>query len=113
MPANRLHTPYRERIRHYCEAHGIVVPSNFDATKSVESLVMIDTTDQPFTLLSRSTHQWREVVEYTRKPSNQSRTFRVLDFKRGCELVLKDDRLVRGPSFEHRLPNEHTHLVEP
>ena len=108
-----MHTPYRERIIHFCSAQEIFVPPNFDATKSAASLVLVDITNKPFTLVPRSTHQWREALKYMQNSRNQSRTFEVLDFKRGCELVLKNGRLVRGVSFEYRLPNERIHLVEP
>lgn len=112
MLGNKLRTPYRTRILYYCQTHGVVVPENFDAPQSSEAIVVIDITEEPFTLAPRSIFLWKEALKYISSTERQGRIFKVLDFKRGCELALDQNRLVRGRPFEHRSPNETLYLIE-
>ncbi len=106
MCSFKIPKPYRKRILYYCETQGILVPNNFDIAQSSEALVAIDITEIPHQLAPASTFLWKEVLKYIRTPTRNERKFKILDFKRGCELVMQEDRLVRGKSFEHKIPNE-------
>lgn len=102
----KLQTPYRKRILHYCEANGISVPKNFDITQSSESIVAIDPVQEPSALFPRSNHHWKTLLSEIAKCGWSAEQLYYLDFKRGCKLVLKDGRLVRGENFEKRHPEE-------
>ncbi len=102
----KLHTPYRERIQYYCETHGIEVPKNFDTTQSSESIVAVDLKAEPARLLPRSTHQWKEILKYIESAELPVENTKILDFKRGCELLLENGRLVRGLNFDKHHPKE-------
>jgi hypothetical protein len=114
VPAGKLNTPYRARIVAYCAREGIVVPRSFDIAKSTDRLVVIDVTDDPPTLVKRSTYLIKDVQRLLDAPENAGRRFRVLDFKRGCELKRSaDGAFVRDASFAHRVEGEVLYRVQP
>ena len=103
----RRSIPYRQRIVEYCERNGVVVPSNFDAPKSSDKFVIVDVTDNPPTLVPRSTFLSGQVIGYVTDSKNRGRQFRILDFKRCCELTLSESgKLLRGPSFDGKSRGE-------
>jgi hypothetical protein len=93
-------TPYRSRIVEYCQRNGIVVPSNFDAPKSSDRLVLVDFSASPPQLHPRSTYLKKELIKWGLERIAQGKTIRFYDFKRQCELLLNDHRqLVRGETI--------------
>jgi hypothetical protein len=113
MPQGKRPTTYRDRVLAYCKANGIDVPKNFDVSKATDAIVAIDVSAKPHKLASRSTYQWKDALKFVRAMENRDKSFRVLDFKRCCELEERDGRLIRGASFEGKLPNEKPYLVDP
>ena len=113
MPANRRLT-YRERITHYCEAHGIAMPPNFDIASASCRYAVIDATDHPATIHPRTAYDRKNVVAFLQRPENSGRTLRVFDFRAGREFRLGSDAvLVECARFDPTYPGEVLHLVAP
>jgi hypothetical protein len=94
-------TPYRARIVEYCQGNGIVVPKNFDAPQSSGRFVLVDASNSPPILFSRSTYQEKQLLEWARELMSQGKNVRFLDFKRRCELVLDEHgKLLKGAVFD-------------
>ncbi len=73
------------------------MPSNFDAPKSSEKLALVDFSANPPLLHFRSTYLEKELLEWGLEKIAQGNTIRFFDFKRQCELILREDgQLVRG-----------------
>jgi hypothetical protein len=107
MVAYKPYPPYRERILAYCEKNNVVVPHDFDITKSSEKYALIDITEEPHTLVSRSTYLENEIITFLQKEPHKGRQYRILDFKRCCELHLNGSkRLKCGETFSCKLPRE-------
>jgi len=107
MVAYKPYPPYRERIIAYCKKNNVVVPYDFDITKSSEKYVLIDITEVPHTLISRSTYLKNEIIPFLQQGPQTGRLYRILDFKKCCELHLHNNRkFVRGNSFQCKLPRE-------
>ena len=99
--------PYRQRITEYCARNSIIIPIEFDVTKSSDKFVLVDITIEPYQLVARSTYLPSEIVSYISDPKNSSRQFQILDFKRCCELIFSDQaKLIRGNSFECKCKDE-------
>ena len=100
-------TPYRQRITEYCALHGIVVPDNFDAPKSSDKFVLVDITNEPHRIISRSTYLPADVIRYITDPNSFDRKFRILDFKHCCEMSYAGGtKLIRGKQIECRCQDE-------
>ena len=113
MPANKLRPPYRERILAYCAKHGISVPPGFHV-RNAEKFAIFDITSEPNALVSVTTYLPSDVISFITDKRNEGRRFRILDFKRGCELLVEGNiRLVRGDSFQCKSENELLYLVTP
>lgn len=113
MSSAKLRAPYRQRILAYCQANGITVPENFDAPKSSDKFALLDLTTSPPSLVSRTTYLESEIVEFLARPENQSKRFRLLDFKRGVELsCTSEGKLEKIGAFQHISPGE-INLVAP
>lgn len=107
MVVYKPYPPYRERILLYCEKNNVAVPHDFDITKSSAKYALIDITEEPYTLVSRSTYLANDIVAFLHKESNKGRLYRILDFKRCCELHLNDSKkLIRGKVFLCKLSRE-------
>ena len=112
MRTGQLRRPYRQRITAYCAREGIVVPPGFDRSKGSDRLVLIDMTSEPPTLVSRSTYLESSVIAFLDRAENAHRRFRILDFKRGCELQRSEGkRLKRGAAFDVKADGELSSLV--
>jgi hypothetical protein len=79
-------TPYAQRILRYCAEHNVEVPSGFH-TRSAESFALVDTSAQPNKLVAVTSHLESWVAKYLSSSVAAGRTFRILDFKRGREVV--------------------------
>jgi len=114
MPRPRLRTPYRQRILAYCEKNGVVVPRNFDISKSSDRLAVIDITGQPLRLVPRTTFLEKEVLQFLARPENAGKRFAILDFRRCCELEYHPSgKLVRGSTFPCKAEGELLNLAVP
>ena len=113
MPAHRRNT-YRERITHYCKAHGIAMPRNFDAPCSSSRYALIDTTEHPTTIFPRTAYARKDLVAFALRPEHAGRTLRVLDFRTGKEFRLgAGTALVECGTFDPSFPGEVLYLVAP
>jgi hypothetical protein len=109
-----LRIPYRQRILYYCETNGVVVPKDFDAPKSSDKFAAIDMTSQPPVLVKRTTYMEKEVIQFLQEPENSGRSFKILDFKRGLELVYEGgNKLSKVGTFDCKAPGELLSLVAP
>lgn len=114
MRSGQLRTPYRQRIEAFCEREGVVVPPGFDRSKASDRLVLVDATSDPPALVSRSTYLESSVIAFLDRAENANRHFRILDFKRGCELHRVEGRkLSRGSAFDFKAAGERLSLVIP
>ena len=101
------HIPYKKRITEYCERNGIIIPNNFDTPKSTDKLVLVNITSTPYVLVPRSTYLPSEIIHYLTDPRNAGLQFRILDFKRCCELNYNGStKLLRGIAFECKCQDE-------
>jgi len=114
MPANRRRTPYRARILHFCETHGVLVPKNFDISRESSRLALIDVTYEPGQLVSRTTYQRKEITAFLNSASAAGRRFRILDFRSGRELqTVGNGTFAECGRFEAAPPGELLYLVAP
>ena len=91
----------RRKILAYCAAHGIKVPKAFDDLDTVYGIALVDVSvaEAP-RLLGETFYNVSGVLDYLREHNRHPANYRVLDFKRGVELVLDAPiALVRGPSL--------------
>ena len=88
---------FADRIRHYCEAHGIHIPIGFGKRTPSRYAIVIMT--EPPKLIARTWFKQEDVVYYL-KNINQEPMFRILDFKEYVELIHDNsDQLCRGGSI--------------
>jgi len=98
----------------FCAREGIVVPPAFDRSKGSDRLALVDMTSEPPTLVSRSTYLESRLIAFLDRAENANRRFRILDFKRGCELQRSGEKkLVRGAAFDFKADGELSSLVTP
>ena len=98
------HVSLRKRVLAYCEEHKIAVPSAFHQLEVVYAIVLIDiSTSEKLRLVGESFYNVATVLSWFKQMNTYPANYKILDFKRGCELVLAQEvQLVRGASFDHR-----------
>jgi hypothetical protein len=94
----------RRRITAYCEQHGIIVPASFHQQDIVYAIAMVDVSvAQEHRLVDQTFYNHKTVVLWLLDHNRHPENYRVLDFKRGVELVLEHPvQFIRGPKFDHR-----------
>lgn len=89
-------TPYRTRIEHYCQTHGITIPIGF-YRHSASRYAAIDLGHDPPKLIATTWFKQEDLLYYLSQ--NQERNYQLLDFKNNCGLIRKHNRLIRGTPF--------------
>ena len=111
MPANKLTPPYGKRIEAYCLANGISIPVGFHHRSSCK-FAILDCTSKKLIALTYALEA--DVIKFLGAEQSGTRQFKVLDFKRGRELVhLGGKRLTSVGVFSHKLPGELEYFVQP
>jgi len=94
----------RKRVLAYCAQWGIEVPTQFLALDPVYALVVVDVTspDKPH-LVGDTFYNAKTVVAYLADHRRNPAHHRVLDFRRGVELLIDGAMQAKvGPRFDHR-----------
>lgn len=94
----------RRRMLAYCEQHKIAVPAAFDDLEVVYAIALIDgSVPEKLRLVGETFYNVSSVLSWFRRMNKCPANYKVLDFMRGCELVLSDEpQLVQGASFDNR-----------
>lgn len=94
----------RRRMLAYCEQHNIAVPTAFHNLEIVYAIALIDgSAPEKLRLVGETFYNVPSVLSWFCRMNKYPANYRVLDFKRSCELVLSDElQLVRGASFDNR-----------
>lgn len=94
----------RRRMLAYCEQHKIAVPAAFHDLEIVYAIALIDgSVPEKLRLVDETFYNVPNVLSWFRRMNKYPANYKILDFKRGCELVLPDElHLVHGASFDNR-----------
>jgi hypothetical protein len=87
---------FTDRIRRYCEAHGIDIPVGF-GRHPASRYAVIEHTDPP-RLVARTWFNQEDVIYYLEHQSSDGPRL-VLDFKEWQQLAYQGGRLIRGELF--------------
>lgn len=89
---------YTDRIKEYCEAVGVEIPTGF-YRHAASRYAVIDTEALPPKLVAKTWFNQEDVVYYLKNMA-AGRHMRILDFKDRQELILEGgERLNRGSRF--------------
>lgn len=94
----------RKRMIAYCEEHNIVVPASFHDIDTIYPIIIIDTCieEQPH-LVPQTFYNDKSVLRYLKDENKNPLNYKILDFKRGIEIVLQCPiQLIRGEPFDNR-----------
>jgi len=94
----------RKRILAYCEQHHITVPRAFLDLDPVYAIALIEIrVPEKLRLVGETFYNEKSVLRYLKDQNKNPENYRVLDFKRGVELVLENEaNLKRGSEFDNR-----------
>lgn len=94
----------RRRILAYCEQHKISVPAAFHDLETVYAIALIDeSVPGKLRFVGETFYNVPNVLAWFRKMNKHPENYKVLDFKRGCELVATHElQLVHGAFFDNR-----------
>ena len=91
----------RQAVLAYCASHGIKVPRSFSELDTIYGIALVDVSvPEAPRLVGESFYNVSGVLEYFLDQNRHPANYRVLDFKRGIELVLEHPvALARGPEL--------------
>ena len=91
----------RHAILDFCARHGIKVPKAFHDLDTVYGIALVDVSvPEAHRLVGETFYNVAGVLQYLLDSNLHPANYRVLDFKRGVELVLEYPiALVRGPDI--------------
>lgn len=94
----------RKRILAYCEQHNIAVPKAFHELDPVYAIALVETrVPEKLRLVGETFYNEKSVLLYLKDQNKNPENYRVLDFKRGIELMLESEaNLKHGPTFDNR-----------
>lgn len=94
----------RQRMLAYCEQQKIEIPAAFHSLDTVYAIALVDVSvSERLRLVGQTFYNAASVLQYLKDTNKHPANYRVLDFKRGTELVLAHEiGLERGPSFDSR-----------
>jgi hypothetical protein len=93
----------RRRVLAYCEQHNIAVPKAFLELGYLYGIVLVEICVPENRLVGETFYSAKSVLQYLKDQNKNPENYRVLDFKRGVELVFESTvNLKRGSKFDNR-----------
>jgi len=94
----------RKRIIAYCEEHRISIPDSFHNIDTIYPIIIIDISiEERPRLIPETFYNDKSVLRYLKDQNKNPLNYKILDFKRGIEIVLQCPiQLIRGEPFDNR-----------